>query len=140
LRGRKSKPISLSEGDTRKRGAKKHAELAAKIDHGDPKLPDAPIAFSVEEKFVYQDIREALDRLGYTDSSDAICVKLAALAIREAEEKRTGQAMRTALAFLSNLGLAGGVSRRFRAEKQGNPTEDLMTLLSGPRTPKERVQ
>jgi hypothetical protein len=140
LRGRKSKPISLAEGDTRKRGAKKHAELAANQDHGDPQWPDPPESFTLKQKAFYFDIRDRLERLGYLDSSDSICGKFAALACDEAENTRSHQSMRTALAFLSNLGLAGGVSRRFRAEKQGNPTEDLMTLLSGPRTPKERVQ
>jgi hypothetical protein len=139
LRGRKPKPLNLqvAEGDTRKKGTLKvKAALAAQ-----PKsargLPHAPKSLTSRERIEYKGIKEAIEELNLAEHADSKVVALAAIACAEARTTKTGQALRTALAYLSNLGLAGPASRARLSAPTETGVSDLMTLLSAPREAKK---
>lgn len=143
MRGRKPKPLPLqiAEGDTRKRGRIKLRQALQSQRKGIAVLPPPPPGLDAEERGHYEEIASAIDLLGLADSSDATVVALAAIACAKAREKKSGESLRTALAYLSSLGCGGPASRqRLAADKPANGEKDLMDMLSAPRAPKEKVQ
>jgi hypothetical protein len=82
-----------------------------------------------------------MEELDVAERADSKVVALASIACAEARTSKTGQALRTALAYLSNLGLAGPASRARLDGNADNDKDDLMALLSAPREPrKQQVQ
>lgn len=142
MRGRKPKPLSLqiAEGDTRKRGKRKLAAALKAQRRGIPVLPPAPANLTPAEQSQYETIADAVEVLGLTDSSDSECVALAAIACVQAKEIKSGTALRTALTYLTSLGCGGPASRMRMPPEKGDGSQDLMTMLSAPRAPKENVQ
>ena len=153
--GRKPKPLSLqiAEGDTRKRGRLKLRQELANQPKGIPILPPPPPGLDAEERGHYEEIAAGLDFWGLADATDVSVVAMAAIACNQARNKKTGEALRTALAYLSSLGLGGPASRvRLPIEKAASGEKDLMAMLSAPRAtryrnsspisvpPKEKVQ
>jgi hypothetical protein len=142
LRGRKPNPIriQLATGDPRKKGRRKLKEQASmeiKVPSG---LPDAPGDAPSDVESEYLTIKQLLEDSGLAHQPDRICVYLAAIACVEARKRRSGESLRTALAFLSNLGLGGEVSRmRIKNDKPDTSEQDLMALLSAPRERKKSL-
>ena len=146
MKGRKPNPlrIQLAEGDPRKKGTKKlreEAEQAIKTSRG---LPDPPETMPFVDQKEYLAIRELLKEMDLDKSVDQTFIELAAMAVCEAKTGRSAQALRTAHAYLSALGLGGESSRlRIKSEKPDTSEKDFMELLSTPRerkNPKEKVQ
>ena len=103
-------------------------------------LPDAPVDAPPEVQSEYLAIRQLLEDSGLAHKPDQICVHLAAIACVEAKKRRSGESLRTALAYLSNLGLSGEVSRmRIKNDKSDTSEHDLMALLSTPRERNKRL-
>jgi hypothetical protein len=142
LRGRKPNPIriQLAAGDPRRKGWRKlreEASLELKVQSG---LPDVPVDATPEVQSEYLRIKQLLEDSGLAHQPDQICVHLAAIACIEAKKRRSGESLRTALAYLSNLGLGGEVSRmRIKNDKSDTTEQDLMALLSTPRERNKNV-
>src|SRR5678816_4355712 len=120
MRGRKPKPLSrqLAEGDTRKRGVRKLREAIKAEPRSIGEVGPAPEYLTAEERTEYEGLRNALEALRLLDKADEKVIALAAIACAVAQQKRTGEHLRTALAYLSTLGLAGASSRvKFAVEK-----------------------
>jgi hypothetical protein len=136
MRGRKPKPIKmqLAAGDPRKKGMRKLRE-AASLEKAVPSgLPDPPVDAPPEVQNEYLNLKRLLEASELAHQPDQICVHLAAIACVEAKKRCSGESLRTALAFLSNLGLSGEVSRmRIKSDKPDTSTQELMALLSTPR-------
>jgi hypothetical protein len=142
MRGRKPNPlrIQLAEGDPRKKGIKKLREAANQEIKTASGLPDPPDDMPFVDRREYLALRERLQEMDLDKSVDQICVQMAAMAIAEAKTRRTAQAMRTAHAYLSSLGLCGESSRlRIKSEKPDTSEKDLMAMLSMPRDKRKVV-
>lgn len=142
MRGRKPKPLSLqkSEGDTRKRGARKLAAAIKAEPRSLGEVGPAPEYLTDEERMEYEGIRDDLEALRLLDKADGRVMALAAIACATAQRGRTGQALRTALTYLSSLGLAGASSRaRLAVEKPSDGAEELAAILSRPRERKAPI-
>lgn len=126
--------IQLVDGDTRKRGKRKLQQAFDAIRKGSPCLPDPPETLDSMERADYEEIKAQVDGLGLADSSDGRFLELAAIAVSKARRKATGEALRTAHAFLSSLGCGGPISRqRLATEKPQDGEKTLAEMLSGPR-------
>jgi hypothetical protein len=130
--------MQLVAGDPRKKGMRKLREAASlgkKVPSG---LPDPPVDAPPEVQSEYLHLKRLLEASELAHQPDQICVHLAAIACVEAKKRRSGESLRTALAFLSNLGLSGEVSRmRLKSEKPDTSAQELMALLSTPRERKK---
>lgn len=144
MRGRKPKPLALqiAEGDTRKRGVRKLAQAIKNEPKSGRPLGSAPVYLDPEEKAEYEVIRQAVSDLGLADGADDGVIALAAISCVAARTTRSSSALRTALGFLSSLGLGGPASRtRLATDKADADKKDLMEMLSTPRQPfAEKVQ
>lgn len=144
MRGRKPKPLSLqiAEGDTRKRGVRKLREALSREPKSGRPLGDAPVYLDESERAEFYTIKQAVDDLGLADGADEGMIALAAIACVSARTTRSSTALRTALGFLSSLGLGGPASRaRLTLDKSDTADDELMQLLSSPRKPRaEKVQ
>jgi len=140
LRGRKAKPLALrvSEGDTRKKGTLKVKQELASQPKSAKGLPHAPKSLTSRERVEYKGIKIAMEELDIDERADSKMVALASIACAEARTRKTGQTLRTALAYLSNLGLAGPASRARLGGKADTGPGDLMAMLSAPRESKRQ--
>lgn len=142
MRGRKPNPlrIQLAEGDPRRKGAKKLREAAETQIQTARGLAEPPDAMPIVDQKEYFALRELLQQMDLDKSVDQTFIELAAITICEARTKRTAQALRTAAAYLSALGLGGESSRlRIKSEKPDTTEKDLMEMLSAPREKRKSI-